>query len=120
MPPYRIEFNLPTDGETVTVESDDGPPSAGQMRVSRDGAVTEHAGIAIQDALRGIKPVAEALMGTLEGLTQTPKQVTAEFGVKLTATAGIVIAKAATEGHVVIKLTWEPNNGMTRSSSATG
>jgi hypothetical protein len=37
----------------------------------------------------------------------TPDSVEVEFGVKLAGQAGWVFAKAATEGHLTVKLHWE-------------
>lgn len=37
-----------------------------------------------------------------------PDSVEIEFGVKLTAEAGALIAKSSVEGHLVVKLSWSP------------
>ena len=44
-----------------------------------------------------------------------------EFGVKLTAEAGALIAKSAVEGHLVVKLSWSPGgSGAPGGSDASG
>ncbi|WP_304364726.1 CU044_2847 family protein, partial [Streptomyces viridosporus] len=40
-----------------------------------------------------------------------PDTVELEFGVKLTAEAGAIIAKGSAEGHLVVKLSWSPGQG---------
>ncbi|MFE2032629.1 CU044_2847 family protein [Streptomyces scopuliridis] len=47
-----------------------------------------------------------------------PDGVELEFGVKLMAEAGAVIAKTSAEGHMTVKLSWNP--GTTGESSTTG
>ncbi|MEU4219717.1 CU044_2847 family protein [Actinoplanes sp. NPDC026623] len=39
-----------------------------------------------------------------------PDEIEVEFGIKLTAQAGAVLAKASTEAHFKVKLTWAKNN----------
>jgi hypothetical protein len=41
-----------------------------------------------------------------------------EFGVKLTAEAGALIAKSAVEGHLVVKLSWSPGQSDGPAESA--
>ena len=106
----RIEFPLRgRPGAVVIVEVADDTVSAGQTGVARDGALADHAGETLQDALSGIRPIAEALMNALAKLEETPHEITAEFGIKLNARGGVTLAKAAAEGNVIIKLTWNPD-----------
>ena len=109
MEKQRIAFTTDVGAGVILVETADLAPGQGQ--VSRDGAITVQAATALREALSGIRPVAEALMASLDGISVLPEKIEAEFGVKLTAEAGIVLAKAATEAHVVVKLTWQPRSG---------
>jgi hypothetical protein len=102
----RIAFSVAGGDGEVLVETNDIQPGQGQ--VSRSGEITVQAGQAIQEAFAGIRPVAEAVMASLGKLSLKPDEVEAEFGVKLTAETGVILAKAAAEGHVVIKLIWRP------------
>ncbi|MDQ1029514.1 hypothetical protein QF035_007096 [Streptomyces umbrinus] len=43
-----------------------------------------------------------------------------EFGVKLTAEAGALIAKSAVEGHLVVKLSWSPDGSSGGSGGSDG
>lgn len=107
--PYRIEFAAPgPEGTVVVVEASDDETPAGQQPVARNGVLLAPASKALQDALSGIRPIADALMDALAHLASTPQEITAEFGVKLSATTGVILAKAAAEGHVTVKLTWKP------------
>ena len=39
------------------------------------------------------------------------RQVEIEFGVKLSAEAGALIARTAADAHLTVKLTWSPGAG---------
>lgn len=45
-------------------------------------------------------------MANFREMEVRPDEVQVEFGVKLSAQAGAVIAKTGVEGHLKIKLTW--------------
>ena len=53
-----------------------------------------------------VRVVANATLGKLQDLAQAPEQVEVEFGVRLNAEAGAVIARTQAEGHLQVKLTW--------------
>lgn len=76
----------------------------GVERVSRaDGGVID-AGKSLQNAISGVQPTLEEIIKTVKGVA--PKQWEIEFGIKLNAEAGVVVAKTAVEGHFMIKLSW--------------
>lgn len=57
-------------------------------------------------ALERIRSAADAMLNRLTSLTQPPDELTVEFGVKLNAETGAVIAKASTEANFTIHLKW--------------
>lgn len=62
-------------------------------------------------ALERIRSAADAMLNRLTSLTQPPDELTVEFGVKLNAETGAVIAKAATEANFTIHLKWLRSKG---------
>ena len=58
-------------------------------------------------ALDTVKDAAQSLMEHLITSMKPPSELKIDFGIKLTAQAGAVIAKAATEAHFVVSLTWK-------------
>ncbi|WP_267913041.1 CU044_2847 family protein [Streptomyces sp. N35] len=99
-----LEFST-EDGTIVPVDfaADDD----GQRLVSgSDGAV--RATRTFESSLAGVRSAAEAALRTFQGGSLKPDSVEIEFGVKLTAEAGALIAKSAVEGHLVVKLAWAP------------
>ncbi|MFN3763514.1 MAG: CU044_2847 family protein, partial [Anaerolineae bacterium] len=54
-----------------------------------------------------VRPVAEAVVRKLRGLSDPPDQVEVEFGLKLSAEAGAFLAAAGTEANYKVTLTWK-------------
>ena len=59
-----------------------------------------------EDAFRNVREAAESALAALRGGDLNPDAVELEFGVKLNAAAGAVIAKTSVEGHLKVKMTW--------------
>lgn len=101
-----IEF---ADGITVEVDDKESGP------VTRSGAggseKSDKTDQRFQDALARVKPIAEGVIGKLRDLTVTPDEVNVEFGVKLSAKAGVILASADSEANFKISLKWKPTQG---------
>ncbi|MEU6820101.1 CU044_2847 family protein [Streptomyces atriruber] len=101
--------------ELIRWESDEGPVvvevdsrDPGFRSVSRRGdagGVHEVEG-RFESALNNVRGAALSALRTFRDRTMDPDLIELEFGVKLSAEAGAVIAKTATEGHLTVKLTW--------------
>ncbi|GGZ51992.1 hypothetical protein GCM10010344_17550 [Streptomyces bluensis] len=102
-----VEFKT-DDGAVVTVEAVDEGTGAGSRLVARgdDGAV--QATRTFEGALGSVRSAAESALRVFRDGSLQPDAVEIEFGVKLTAEAGALIAKSAVEGHLVVKLSWSP------------
>lgn len=107
-----VAFPL-SDGESVLVEVDMPDDAGGTVRASRAGEITETARVSFEDALSKIKPSAEYIISCLRGLTHAPDQVVVEFGIKLSAQAGAIIASAGVEANYTITMTWNETEGKT-------
>jgi hypothetical protein len=70
--------------------------------------VAEQANQTFQAAVATLRPAADAVLASLSGLTSTPDEITVEFGVQLTAEAGICIAALGSAANFKITLTWKP------------
>jgi hypothetical protein len=100
-----VRFRL-DDGSTALFEvSED---ASGVERASRatDGVV--EATRRLEEALESVRGAAKASLQALA--TLSPSGLELEFGVKLTAEAGALIAKTAGEGHFVVKVSWAPED----------
>ena len=57
--------------------------------------------------IKAVRPVASTIVGELRSGDRSPDTITVEFGLKLTFSAGAVIASSSGEGTFQITLTWE-------------
>jgi hypothetical protein len=93
-----------TDEGTFVVEVADDDP--GFELVTRDGVIADTRQ-RLEDALVGVRRAAQSALRVFQDESIRPDGVELEFGVKLNAEAGAVIAKTAVEGHFQVKLSWQ-------------
>jgi hypothetical protein len=91
-------------GSTILVEVTDDEQRL--QRVGRAGTVVRESAETLEQALRRVKPAVAAVLGQVRDLATPPDTVKVEFGVKLTAEAGVVIAKATSEANFKLSLEW--------------
>jgi hypothetical protein len=92
------------DGSTILVELADDEQRL--QRVGRVGKVVRDGAETLEEAVRRVKPVATAVLSQLRDLATPPDTVKLEFGIKLSAEAGVVVAKAASEANFKLSLEW--------------
>lgn len=108
-----VEFAL-TDDEVIIVEVDATTSGRSQMRgVNQPQAIVEKATVSFDQALNKLKPAASAIISKLRELAESPDEISVEFGIKLNAAAGAVVASASVEANYVVKLLWKqpPHEG---------
>ncbi|MEU1401894.1 CU044_2847 family protein [Streptomyces sp. NPDC005728] len=99
-----MEFTT-EDGAVVAVEATDG--ASGTRLVGRgEGGPAAQAARTFEGTLDGVRSAAQSALRVFRDGSLRPDSVELEFGVKLTAEAGAVIAKGAAEGQLVVKLSW--------------
>lgn len=95
------------DGSQMVVEVADSDIGLHPVGVQVDGATVASKRLA--ETMGTLQNVVGVLLGQLRQMPLSPgrpDEVTAEFGVKFTSEVGAVIAKAAGEGHVTVKVKW--------------
>lgn len=103
-----MEFRT-EDGALVLAE--DVSTRSGARLVSR-GDGPAQAARTFEGALEGVRAAAASALRVFRDGSLRPDEVEIEFGVKLSAEAGAVIAKGSTEGHLVVKLSWSAGPGV--------
>jgi hypothetical protein len=91
------------EGHAILVETTD--DAYGMEQVSHGDGVVVEAAQRIEDVLAGVRPAIRSLVRMLEEFAPQTHEV--EFGIKLNAEAGVIVAKTAAEGHFTVKLTWQ-------------
>ncbi|MFD7445176.1 CU044_2847 family protein [Streptomyces sp. NPDC059909] len=101
-----------SDGTAVRVEVDGQQDGGGIDRVGRGSAsgVVRDSAQTLQEALAHIRPAVDAVADSVRGLASRPDSVSVEFGIKLSAEAGVVVAKAASEANFAVRLEWDARN----------
>ncbi|MDQ0387953.1 hypothetical protein CJI59_18030 [Streptomyces sp. Alain-F2R5] len=101
-----VEFST-EDGARVVVEGVE--DEDGARLVSR-GDGPARAARTFEASLEGVRAAAGSALRVFRDGSLRPDSVELEFGVKLTAETGAVIAKGAAEGHLVVRLSWSPEH----------
>jgi hypothetical protein len=99
-----VMFKFKSGGDFLA-ELEEREPEGGMERAALAGAVVTDALETFESALAKIRPIAETVMEELRGL-KGPTAVEVCFGIKLSASAGVVLAAAATEANFGVKLSW--------------
>ncbi|MEU2436979.1 CU044_2847 family protein [Streptomyces rubradiris] len=99
-----LEFRT-EDGALVVV--DGGNARSGARLVSR-GDGPAQAARTFEGALDNVRAAAAAALRVFRDGSLRPDAVEIEFGVRLSAEVGAIIAKGSAEGHLVVKLSWSP------------
>jgi hypothetical protein len=99
-----VEFPLEEGGSIfVEVES----TSVDQLiPASLPGDVAAKVALTLESALDKVQPAAKAIISKLRGLVDPPDEVSVEFGIKMSASAGAVLASADAEANFKVNLTW--------------
>ena len=61
---------------------------------------------AIASAMSTIHALAQRVVATIDAISDRPNTVEVDFGLKLTAGAGALVASASTEASFIVKLMW--------------
>ncbi|MFF3859535.1 CU044_2847 family protein [Streptomyces sp. NPDC002209] len=103
-------IEMPLDGGgTVWMEVPDDLPVI--ERVGRGDDALRTTARTLQEALSRVGPAVDAVIGQLRSAAVVPDEVNVQFGIKITAEAGAVIAKAATEANFTVSATWLRERG---------
>src|SRR5512144_1799966 len=97
-----IEVPLETGGSLLVEVDEELEPDV--VRVGRAGEIAATARQTLEASLDQLKPMASAVVDRLRTIQHPPQQVNVEFGVKLTAQAGMVIAASSGEATLTVSL----------------
>ncbi|MFJ8943598.1 CU044_2847 family protein [Streptomyces sp. NPDC102395] len=112
-----VEFRT-QDGAVVAVEAVTEQRPGSRLVARGDGTV--QAARTFEGALEGVRSAAESALRVFRDGALRPDGVEIEFGVKLAAETGAIIAKGTAEGHLVVRLTWSPDRDSGEGSSGAG
>jgi hypothetical protein len=97
-----VGFSMDGVGEIFAEVPDN---DVGVERASRGGDLL-HSTVDVEAALDQVRQFASGVLDKFRTLPRPPDSVDLEFGLKLNASAGVVIARTEAEAHLSVKLTW--------------
>jgi Trypsin-co-occurring domain 1 len=105
--PTLVEFPL-QDGGTVVVEvAEQGYFRGGEVtRGLGSTNVAQRATETFEAAFDRVRPAAQAVVEGFRRLAESPDEIEVEFGIRLNAEVGAVVAQASGEANFTIKLRW--------------
>jgi hypothetical protein len=99
-----VELRL-DDGTVLLVEAT-ADHAQGIDRVGRGTDVARQATESLQGALQKMRPALSTIVSQVRGVAEPPEAITVQFGIKVSAGAGVVVAHAATEANFTITAEW--------------
>ncbi|GAB4581805.1 MAG: hypothetical protein Fur0022_45550 [Anaerolineales bacterium] len=102
----------------VDILVDFGEEAGGLVPVSRGGGklgevtgeLVEKSREAIDKAMDTIQGMAAKTIAAAKGISEPPDAIEVEFGIKLDAQAGALVAQAGTEASITVKMVWRPKD----------
>ena len=64
----------------------------------------------LRDAVDRVRPAVQDIVESLRSVPRRPDRITLEFGVKVTAEAGVVVARTAAEAHFTVGVEWDASD----------
>lgn len=99
------QFEL-DNGQTVLVEVDPALESGSTAPASSDGRWYK-AKASFNDVMDAVQPLVQQAAKSLEKMVDKPESYEVEFGMKLSASLGMIVAKGESEANFKIKMVWK-------------
>lgn len=107
-----VEFELESDQgdqKSILIDLDDSELRGGgeiEISAGMPGNVKGKAKEKFESAVEVMKVVAERLIKNVTESDIKPEEISVEFGIKFSATAGAFLAKAGSEAHLKVTMKW--------------
>nr|WSZ99207.1 hypothetical protein OH820_29210 [Streptomyces sp. NBC_00857] len=98
------------DGEVFVVELSD-EQGSGVIRASRGEEIFATSTDTFESGMARVQRVAATMLERLADLPRKPDHIRAEFGLRVTAEAGLVVAKGSGDAHIKLELEWSRPEG---------
>src|SRR6476659_10894440 len=102
---HIVEFPMES-GDVLLVEVDDPMASGTTLRGGHGTDMVERARLTYEEAVDRIKPAAESILQRMRGIAEPPDVISVEFGIKLNANIGAILASTSAEAQFTLTLTW--------------
>jgi hypothetical protein len=103
---HLIEFPLESEGCVIVEVDTEVGAELGEERASRPGEIAERAKQTFDAALETVGPTASVLIKKLRAAIAPPNEIKIEFGIKLSAKLGALVASSDAEANFKVTLSW--------------
>ena len=103
------------DGGDFVVQSVD--QDIGTSRVGRTDRAVASSAQTFESSMSTVKHIAEVVVQQLSQLAVAPSRFSAEFGIALSAEAGLAVVKGTGEAHFTIQIEWSKETARTTADS---
>ena len=97
-----VEYSLASGGSIIVEVGE----ADGVVRATRPGEIAARASHTLEEALDAVKPAILSVISKLQNIN-APGQISVEFGIKLGAKVGAVLASADAESNFNVTLSWK-------------
>jgi hypothetical protein len=113
-----LYLKIPLDGGgDFVVESVD--QDTGTSRVGRGDRAVASSAQTFESSMSTVKHIAEVVVQQVSQMTLAPTRFSAEFGIALSAEAGMAVVKGTGQAHFVIEIEWS-KEGAGKTAESTG
>jgi hypothetical protein len=102
-----IAFPLAAEKDSVVVVEVDEREEGGYERAARAPELAQKVGETFEAALEKIGPITRAVIAKLRSLSDNVTEVDVEFGLKMDAKAGVLLASGGVEANFKVSLKWK-------------
>ena len=114
--PYYLEVPL-SSGEIVLAEITEQADDVAPFGRGKD--VLGQLPGTFADGLAHVRAFAAEVLTSMKNAVEPPDRVAVEFGLTLSAKAGVVVAESAAEGHVTVTVEWSRARAATTLTDPT-
>lgn len=109
-------IELPTEsGDLVRFEVTESHAGSAPTRGGGDAGIITKAKESVESAVAAIRPAVDAISKSLRDFN-SPDEIELEFGFKVTAEVGAVIASSSSEAHFRVALKWSSGKDLNRDA----
>jgi hypothetical protein len=102
------------DDEVIQIVVESADATSGNSRVENVSRIqdrikksAENVKVSFEDSLDSVKKLGENIFNKLKSIDNSPDEIDVQFGLKLTAEAGVVITNIGGEVHVNVSMKWK-------------
>ena len=113
-----VQFKANDNSDLFIEVSDSTEPLQMRGGAAETRGIVDNAKESFEKALHPLKEVSNSIINCIKDISNSPKEVEVELGLKFTAKAGIILTSLDSEAHFKITLKWvNESNGSNNSGS---